>query len=74
MSMFYAGGEIKGGQVIGKTDKTASEPIESPYSPDDAAASFYHGIGIDPQTEYHTPDGRPVMLVGKGNPIQELWS
>ena len=74
MSMFYAGGGIKGGQVIGKTDKTASEPIESPYSPDDAAASFYHGIGIDPQTEYHTPDGRPVMLVAKGNPIQELWS
>ena len=73
MSMLYAGAGIKGGQVIGATDKTASEPVDSPYSPDDAAASFYHGIGINPQHEYHTPDGRPVMIVGKGNPIRELW-
>jgi hypothetical protein len=73
MSMLYAGGGIKGGQVIGETDKTASEPVDSPYSPDDAAASFYHGLGIDPQKEYHTPDGRPVMIVGKGKPIRELW-
>ena len=73
MSMVYAGAGIKGGQVIGATDKTASEPIDSPYSPDDAAASFYRAIGIDHQKEYHTPDGRPVMIVGKGNPIRELW-
>ena len=74
MSMLYAGTGIQGGHVIGKTDKTASEPTDAPYSPDDAAASFYHGIGIDPHGEYHTPDGRPVMIVGRGNPIQELWN
>lgn len=73
MSMLFAGGGIKGGQVIGETDKTASEPVDSPYSPDDAAASFYHGIGVDHQKEYHTPDGRPIMIVGKGNPIRQLW-
>ena len=73
MSMVFAGAGIQGGQVIGATDKTASEPTDLPYSPDDAAASFYHGIGIDPQKEYHTPDGRPVMIVGRGAPIRELW-
>ena len=73
MSMLFAGAGIQGGQVIGATDDTASEPVDDPYSPDDAAASFYHGIGIDPKKEYHTPDGRPVMVVGRGDPISALW-
>jgi hypothetical protein len=74
MSMLYAGGGIRGGQVIGATDKTASAPTEKPYSPSDAAASFYHAIGIDSQKEYSTPDGRPVVIVRDGSPIPELWS
>ena len=74
MSMLFAGCGIKGGNVIGETDKTASEPVSTPYSPDDAAASFYKAIGIDNHKEYHTPDGRPVMIVQNGTPIDELWS
>jgi uncharacterized protein (DUF1501 family) len=73
MSMLYAGCGVKGGQVIGATDKTAAEPVGESFSPDDAAASFYRGIGIDNLKEYHTPDGRPVMIVGKGTPIEKLW-
>ncbi len=73
MSMLFAGGGIRLGQVIGSTDKTGSEPVGNSYSPDDAAASFYRALGIDHQKEYYTPDGRPVMLVGNGSPIKELW-
>ena len=73
MSMLYAGCGIRGGQVIGETDKTASEPVSDSYSPDDAAASFYRGIGIDNLKEYQSPDGRPAMIVAKGQPIEELW-
>lgn len=73
MSMLYAGAGIQGGHVIGETDKTASEPVGNSYSPDDAAASFYRAVGIDHHKEYHTPDGRPVAIVGKGTPIDELW-
>jgi hypothetical protein len=72
MSMILAGGGIRGGQVIGRTDATASEPVESPHSPEDVAASFYQLLGIDPMTEYHTPQGRPVYLVREGRPIQAL--
>ncbi|MDA1015677.1 MAG: DUF1501 domain-containing protein [Planctomycetota bacterium] len=74
MSMLFAGCGIRGGNIIGETDKTAAEPTTDAYSPDDAAASFYHAIGIDPHKEYHTRDGRPVMIVQNGTPIQELWS
>ncbi len=73
MSMLYAGCGIRGGQLLGKTDKTASEPVDESYSPDDAAASFYRAIGIDHLQEYHTPDGRPVMIVANGKPIEKLW-
>lgn len=73
MSMLYAGCGIRGGQVIGETDKTASEPVGDSHSPDDAAASFYRAIGIDHLKEYHTPDGRPVMIVANGQPIEKLW-
>ena len=68
------GGGIRGGNVIGTTDKTASEPTDTPYSPDDAAATFYHAIGIDNHKEYYTPDGRPVAIVRDGKPISALWS
>lgn len=74
MSMLYAGCGIRGGNVIGETDDTASEPVSDAYSPDDAAASFFHAIGIEHHAEYHTPDGRPVMIVKNGNPIEALWS
>ena len=73
MSMLFAGCEIRGGQVIGKTDKTASQPVGESHSPDDAAASFLGAVGIDHRKEYHTPDGRPVMIVAKGQPIKKLW-
>ena len=49
-------------------------PLAELSSPDDAAASFYKAIGIDAHQEYHTPDGRPVMIVKNGTPIAELWS
>ena len=73
MSMVFAGCGIRGGQVIGETDKTGSEPVGDSFSPDDAAASFYRALGIDHRKEYHTPDGRPVMVVANGTPIKNLW-
>ena len=74
MSMIMAGGGIKGGQVIGATDENAAEPVTHPYSPDDAAASFLHALGIDYHQEYDTPTGRPVMISREGNPIPELFA
>ena len=74
MSMIMAGGGVKGGQIIGKTDEKAEAPVELPYKPDDAAASFVHALGIDPHKEYRTPTGRPVMLYRHGSPIKELFS
>lgn len=73
MTAVMAGGKIRGGQVIGETDKTASEPVGNGFSPDDLAASFYSNLGIDPKAEFLTNVGRPITLVREGNPISELF-
>lgn len=74
MSMLFAGGGIGGGRVIGQTNEDGEEPVGTSYKPDDAAASFFHALGIDGKKEYHTPTGRPVMITRDGSPIPELFA
>jgi len=71
-SMLFAGGGVKGGQVIGKTDATAAQVSERPVTPEDAAATLYRLLGIDAKKEYQTPSGRPVALVRDGKAMAEL--
>lgn len=74
MFMLMAGGGVRGGQVIGESDDTASGPRHEAITPDDVAASFYHNLGIDPAKEYHTETGRPITLVRDGNVIKQLFA
>jgi uncharacterized protein (DUF1501 family) len=73
MFTLLAGGGMKCGQVIGASDEKAMKPKNRVISPDDVAASFYHSLGIDYTKEYHTPTGRPVMIVRNGNLVDELF-
>jgi hypothetical protein len=72
MFCVLAGGGMKGGQVIGESDAKGEGPKDRAITPDDVAASFYKTLGIDPTKEYHTPSGRPVMIVRYGKVISEL--
>jgi uncharacterized protein (DUF1501 family) len=74
MFMLLAGGGVRGGQVLGESDETASMPKHEGFSPDDVAASFYHAMGIDHTHEYHTSTGRPVMIVRDGKVIPALFA
>ncbi len=74
MFMLMAGGAVRGGQVIGESDDTASGPRHEGISPDDVAASFYYNLGIDPKLEYDSNTGRPITLVRNGHIIQQLFS
>lgn len=73
MFMLMAGGGVRGGQVIGESDDSASGPRHEGISPDDVAASFYHNLGIDPSKEYQTETGRPITLVRDGTIIKQLF-
>jgi uncharacterized protein (DUF1501 family) len=74
MFMLMAGGGVRGGQVIGESDETASAPKNEAITPDDVAASFYHALGIDHTQEYQTNTGRPITIVRDGHVIQKLFS
>ena len=73
MFCLMAGGGMKGGQAIGASDAKGEGPKDRTISPDDVAASFMHSLGIDHTKEYHTPTGRPVMIVRDGKVVPELF-
>ena len=72
MFCLMAGGGIRGGQVVGGSDARGEGPAHEPITPDDVAATFYKTLGIDITKEYHTPSGRPVMIVRSGKAVDEL--
>jgi hypothetical protein len=72
MFMLMAGGGVKGGQVLGESDETATAPKHEGFSPDDVAATFYKTLGIDHTKEYHSNTGRPITIVRDGHIINKL--
>ncbi len=70
-----AGGGVQAGQLIGGTNAAGDAPRDdTDIVPDDLAATLYHALGIDPQMEYYTNTGRPVMLVPEGRVLHELFT
>lgn len=61
-SVALAGGGIIGGQIIGASDRNGEVPADKPATPSDLVRSLYHLLGIAPETELQTPDGRPVRI------------
>ena len=67
------GGGLRGGQVIGATDRTASTAASRPIRYQDVFATIYHQLGFDLGTAAIVdPRGRPHLLAGEGVPIREL--
>jgi uncharacterized protein (DUF1501 family) len=58
-----AGAGTKRGYVHGKSDKTASSPLESPVHPTELLATIYHSVGIKPDTIVYNHLNQPRELV-----------
>ena len=65
-SVMLAGGGVQGGQIVGSSDALGEFPKERPVTPSDLAATIYTLLGIDPNLELHTSDGRPVRVAPDG--------
>jgi hypothetical protein len=73
-STVLAGGGIKGGQSVGKTDTSAAAVTERPISVRDFMATICRILGID-CTKTRIANGRTIRLVDKGaNPVAELFA
>jgi hypothetical protein len=72
-SVVFAGGGVRGGQVIGASDAHASEPRDRPVTPADLVATIFASLGINPAETLGRSDGPSDELVEKGEPISELF-
>ena len=61
-SSVFAGGGVKGGQVIGKSDNTGAYPVTRTFGPPDLAATIYNALGVDHSLMVHDRLGRPLPL------------
>ncbi len=69
----FAGAGVRGGQVIGKSDKIGAYPLTTPYTPDDVGATVYHTLGVDPAFEVRDRQNRPVRL-NRGEVMHSLFT
>jgi uncharacterized protein (DUF1501 family) len=66
-----AGAGVKRGHVHGRSDKTASAPLDNPVHPTDLLATIYHSVGIVPGTIVYNHLKQPRELV-KGEVVSGL--
>lgn len=67
-----AGGGIKGGVVLGNSDKSGSEPAERPVTPQELVSTVFHALGVSPDATIPGPDGTPVAVYPAA-PVGELF-
>ena len=74
-SMFclMGGGGVKGGQLIGSTDRLGQTPKSRPVTPSNIHATIYQVLGLDPKLHLLDPSGRPVPTLDDPEPIKELF-
>ncbi len=71
--MFGTG--IRGGQVVGATDRLGAKVISRPVTYQEIMATLYHSLGINPATTTLVdPTGRPQHLLDKPMAIDEIVS
>lgn len=70
-SVLFAGGGVRGGNVIGRSDAIGAYPADHPVSPEDFAATIYHALGIPRTAIWHDAADRPHAIY-YGEPIAGL--
>jgi len=72
-NMAMAGAGVRGGQVIGATDKNGIEVVDRPVSPQDLFCTFCKALAIDPRKENESNVGRPLKIVETGKAVEEVF-
>jgi uncharacterized protein (DUF1501 family) len=70
-TVFFAGGGVQGGRVVGSSDKNGAFPASNPQTPEALGATIYQALGIPSSTQWYDTEGRP-HAVYLGEPIPGL--
>lgn len=70
-TVFFAGGGIQGGRVIGASDKVGGYPVNDAQKPENMAATIYSALGIPDTAAWHDDLDRPHHIY-HAEPIRGL--
>lgn len=70
-SLLLAGGGVRGGTVVGESDRQGGFPKTAKQQPENLAATIYNTLGLDPHFMWKDQGGRPHHLY-HGDPIPGL--
>jgi hypothetical protein len=72
MSIVYAGGGLKMGQVVGTTNANGEHPTSKPATPGCILSTMYKALDVDCEHVFYDDAKRPLSILNEGKPIQEL--
>lgn len=70
-TVWFAGGGVVGGNVIGSSDRNGAYPASNPQTPENFAATIYQALGIPADAAWHDVEGRPYHVYD-AKPIEKL--
>lgn len=74
-TIWMAGGGVKGGQLIGKTDEVGYTAIEYPIHPNSLHATMLYALGIDQERVFYTHHGRQeIPTFVKSEIVEEVFA
>jgi hypothetical protein len=72
-SVWFAGGGVRGGTVIGASDRNGAYPASDPQTPENFAATIYHALGIPRDALWYEVTGRPNHVY-LADPVEGLFA
>jgi hypothetical protein len=72
-NLALAGAGVRGGQVIGATNRLGAEVSLRPVTVPDLFVTFYRALGINPRHENQSNVGRPLPIVEGGSVVEEVF-
>jgi hypothetical protein len=73
MFCVLGGGGVRGGRIVGSTNRLGDAPQDRPLKPGDIHQTIFRVLGADPHVHFPDRSGRPIPAIDHGAVIEELF-